>query len=867
MRHGILILSAVCVAAVVCVPAQCLAAPGPVVSTAALATPKIQEDFPAMCVDRKGTPWVAYVQWDGKVDVLKLARKTKAGLKAVATLAGPGIIHQPAIACDAKGAIWVVWSQVADDNVMKLHARRVVDGKPDAGTVAVSAQGSAVFSDAGADAKGRVWVVWQSFRGALGDIYARYYDPAAGKWSAEIRVTTDAGGDWEPRLAFAKDAAYIAFDSSRGGDEFNVYLARVSGEGKVKLVQLTKSPRYEGRASIAATPDGKGLWIAWESGRLLWGKNTRGVGGQTGLNWNKGIGVVHYEVATGRVTAAADVTRVVKTAGAAAPKPAPKKPAPKKPPPKGAKKPPPKKPRRRPRRPGAAPTVNLPEIVVDAEGNPWLAGRFFRGTHWKIALTRYDTSAKAWSRAVVLPDSSFGQDRRCRWARDEGGGLWLAWPSDRRTSKRALHSGVYLAKIDAGASVPAAPKLAGARRAGAAKPPARWGDDTPDRPRADRHSWEAGGKKYGLYWGDFHRHTDVSNCRTADDGCIVEQFRYAYDIGKLDLLGTSDHTDAGKPYYPYEWWCNQKLADVFYTPGFFNSMYVYEREQRWPWGHRNVIFSERGGPIIYIKRALHKSMPWQATLPAGAGGAEIMPPELWKLLRKSGMNLTIISHTGATGMGTDWDGYKRIDTVENVVEIYQGARVSYEGVGTPQPTVGFVRGAKPKAGARGPVKTGKDFGRYNKGVYQNALKNGWKLGVFANSDHISTHTTFGGVYAESFTRKGIVDAINARRTIAATDKIFIEFSCNGRLLGEIFETSDKPTLKVSVLGTAPLRAVTIVRNEKDLKRFAPKGKTKFGATFTDDEPIAGENRYYIRVEQTDGNMGWASPVWVTYKKK
>jgi hypothetical protein len=169
--------------------------------------------------------------------------------------------------------------------------------------------------------------------------------------------------------------------------------------------------------------------------------------------------------------------------------------------------------------------------------------------------------------------------------------------------------------------------------------------------------------------------------------------------------------------------------------------------------------------------------------------------------------------------------------------------------------------------AHGSVKTGRDFGAYNKGVYQNALQNGLRLGVFANSDHISTHTSFGGVYAKSFTRGGLLEGFNARRTIAATDKIFMEFSCNDHLLGEEFTTSEKPSLKIRVLGTTRLSAVTIVRNETDYKQFRPQNVRDFETSFTDDAPLTGENRYYLRVQQLDGNMGWTSPIWVTYQKK
>jgi len=159
----------------------------------------------------------------------------------------------------------------------------------------------------------------------------------------------------------------------------------------------------------------------------------------------------------------------------------------------------------------------------------------------------------------------------------------------------------------------------------------------------------------------------------------------------------------------------------------------------------------------------------------------------------------------------------------------------------------------------------KNFGKHSAGTYQNALKLGHKLGVFASSDHRSTNVTFGGVYVKKFDRPGVFEAADARRTIAATDKIFMEFSCNGRMLGEIFKTSDKPTMKIAVKGTAPLASVTIVRNEKNYKTFTPTGGKDFQAAFTDDKPVSGENRYYIRIIQKDGNMGWTSPVWVTFK--
>jgi hypothetical protein len=34
-------------------------------------------------------------------------------------------------------------------------------------------------------------------------------------------------------------------------------------------------------------------------------------------------------------------------------------------------------------------------------------------------------------------------------------------------------------------------------------------------------------------------------------------------------------------------------------------------------------------------------------------------------------------------------------------------------------------------------------------------------------------------------------------------------------------------------------------------------------SYRDIEPPEGENYYYVRVQQTDGQLAWSSPIWVT----
>jgi hypothetical protein len=844
----------------------------------------VQSDFPALALDSKGVPWVAYVAWDSKQDTLRLARASDDALSQVLTVGKPGIIHQPALATDGTGALVVVWSEVNARDLMDIKAQRVRDGRADGEiiTLAASDKGGNAFARAATDRAGRVWVAWQGMRGGLSDVFCRVFDPAKNEWSKEIQVTSDPGGDWEPCVAFDdKDGAWICYDSSRG-NEFNIYATRVGLDGAVGETKLLISTsRYEGRVSAIGTADGKGIWLACERGRMKWGLDIRAHGHLDGLNAQKDIVLAYWDIASGKVEEAPQIAMLLedlpgpqpiapRTNAAAKPKQNPKAEA------KGEAAA--DKPKTQP----AAKTANqkkvakqaqdratnLPQVILDAEGRPWIAVRYFRNYTWRIALTRYDRATQQWTKPWAVPGSVYTQDRQSRWALGKDGALWFAWPTDQRSSKLHQTCEVHLAKL-APQAAPALMKAPAPKPF--ATPPAYINSDTPERTRDDRYTMTNNGVTYHLYWADYHRHTDISNCVTANDGCVLEQFRYALDMGKLDSLGTSDHTDIAKIYHPYEWWLNQKMVDVFFSPGFFMSMYAYEREQKWPYGHRNVIFAHRGGPIVYIQRENYLKSPWQSVFPLKADGEkEIMPEELWDVLVRYGKPVTDITHTGATGMGTDWNIFKRVDNrVENLVEIYQGARVSYEGLNAPQPTVGLRTGEayNPSAEVFGKPVVGqpiRSFTVRNNGLYQNALALGHKLGVWADSDHISTHTSYGGVYVKDFTREGIIEGLNARRTIAATDKIFVEFQCNGQLLGSQIEVTGKPVMTMKISGTAEIARVTLVRNEVNYQQWEPKAKT-FEKSFTDDAPDAGENRYYLRIEQADGNMAWSSPVWAKVK--
>jgi hypothetical protein len=211
------------------------------------------------------------------------------------------------------------------------------------------------------------------------------------------------------------------------------------------------------------------------------------------------------------------------------------------------------------------------------------------------------------------------------------------------------------------------------------------------------------------------------------------------------------------------------------------------------------------------------------------------------------------SHTSHTGMGTDWRDND--PELEPVVEIFQGARTSAEHEGAPL--------------APSEDRTDLWAGNYRPlGFVWNAWAKGYKLGVQASSDHVSTHTSYAMALAEEFSREGLLDALRKRHTYGATTNILLDYRIKDGdaeyIHGDIYESSRIPEIYVVAKGTAPIKEIAVVRDNTYVHTQPGNGEE---AEFRFREPTldAGEHYYYVRVEQADGHMAWSSPIWVTYK--
>lgn len=168
---------------------------------------------------------------------------------------------------------------------------------------------------------------------------------------------------------------------------------------------------------------------------------------------------------------------------------------------------------------------------------------------------------------------------------------------------------------------------------------------------------------------------------------------------------------------------------------------------------------------------------------------------------------------------------------------------------------------------------------------QKALGRGCKLGFTGGTDtHISRPASNmpefrrgirypkGGltaIWAKELSRKSIFEALRTRSCYATTgERIIIKFSINDYPMGSTMEKSclngcPAVTIETLVAGTERLEKVEIIKNNKII--HLKSTNDKFIEFKYVDKPNfkGGEVFYYLRVTQTDGNMAWSSPIWVT----
>ncbi|MCK4763322.1 MAG: hypothetical protein KAW12_14080 [Candidatus Aminicenantes bacterium] len=764
-----------------------------------------------------------------------------------------GDIFRTAAAVDGDGRAWVSWSENTGGN-WDIYARMRTGKK--------WAQPIRVTTDPGADINhvtatgpdGRIWLVWQGFRGNNSDIFAARQQGAG--FGEAVRIASGPANEWTPALAVSPQGhVTAAWDSYEKGD-YDILLRTYFKGAWGKVITAAASQRGELRPAIIYDKRSR-LWIAYESAPQGWGKDY-------GF-YDKAFPPLYSERRIGLkvlvkdkfYTPPGDINHIMPRTNLTLYWGRLKEPV---------------------------SLLSGPKLALDAQGRVWLSARarldrFVSsrvGSTWLNFLTTCDSSG--WRQAAPIPrtDGMMHESPVLLPAPAPNGGLRIISSSDNRLRNAAFYRPLVEQKPGQNQNLPPA---ATRNRVHYADVPVNWniysiytgpakapgeielsplaGNGSRHISPADRkeagavtairnYRAEIGGKRLRILRGEFHRHSEISSDGGAD-GSLFDMWRYGLDIAALDWLGSGDHFN-GKG-REYTWWLTQKTCDVFHNQGAFMPMFSYERSVIYPYGHRNILFAQRGIRNLNI---LYRYEP----------DTEM----LYKYLRFFGGICSV--HTSATRMGTDWRSND--PEVEPVVEIFQGTRQSYEKENAPR--VGsafFTRG-----------------GWRPKGMVHRALQKGYRLGFQASSDHKSTHISYCCVFVEESSRQAILQALKKRRVYAATDNIIADVRCGSHFMGEEFTVDRPPTLDVKLTGTAPFVRVTVVKDGIDVYTLKP-GKTFVQFSWTDTAAQPGIlSYYYVRGEQvgkeikrkiklpdgklsevtySDGEMVWVSPMWITSK--
>lgn len=308
-----------------------------------------------------------------------------------------------------------------------------------------------------------------------------------------------------------------------------------------------------------------------------------------------------------------------------------------------------------------------------------------------------------------------------------------------------------------------------------------------------------GDQQYRLFYGDLHRHTDLSLCRVPIDGTIDDAYRYAIEVAKLDFLGITDHSRdiAMGNALSQLWWRSRKevYRHQLGKPGqrTFLPFYAYERSHGNTADH-NVI-------------SLRGDMLRPHTYPV---------PEFWQELDLDTMT---IPHQP---IRRDTWKYQN-DRLRPLVEIFQGCRDA----------------------------------SIEEHVHQGLAK-GYHLGFIGSSDHMSTSASYACVWAKDASRESIFRALQARRTFGATAKVRLKVKAGDHWMGEIIKADRMPAMTFEAHGTAPIRSVNVVVDGKTHETTSPNEQH---VEFSRELDLTGTHYVYFHLVQSDGNEAWSSPLW------
>lgn len=700
-------------------------------------------EYDADVVSHGGSLWYAWLEFTrGEGDRIWVgAQRDGEWTSRTLITESYGAFARPTLTATSDGCLWLSY-EVERDGQWDVVARLLERGRPSGEPVVISrSDGADIRHRTAADPTGGIWFVWQSDQDGQFDIRAcRLEGNSAGD---EEAVSTSPRGDWHPHVAVdARGTVHVVWDHC-DGRSFNVLLRSRDADGEwTTPTPVAATAAFEGRAQVAVDSQDR-VWVVWESGAENWGRPFRGI---DTLVLTDTHGPLHRfrQLHVAMIDGEGEVREL------AEPLPMPS-------------------------RDLAAARTNTtegvhfagsfyerPRITFDAHGRLWLAYRHYycpwlgveHRSHVESGWGVYARSlgADGWSKLYQFDIGQGDGLQSLELAPHEDGvcAVWTTGRTHRQASTRPrgiVATEIVTAEDDAPSEI-------------ATRPPSgiELADDLPLRPRPE--PVHMGGREYRLFYGDLHRHTDLSLCRVPIDGTIDDAYRYAIEVAGLDFLGITDHSRdiaLGDPLSQL-WWRARKQVTRHALRDRFVPFFSYERSHSNTADH-NVI-------------SLRPDMLRPHTYPV---------PEFWKGLDNDTIT---IPHQPIRRLTWTYQD----DRLRPLVEIFQGCRDNsieddvHEGLG-----------------------------------------HGYHLGFIASSDHMSTSASYACVWAEQPTRESIFRALQARRTFGATTNIRLVVRAGEHWMGEQMHAQNPFELTLEADAPAPIETVEMIVDGR-LRETVPSGE-------------------------------------------
>ncbi|MDO4564339.1 MAG: lamin tail domain-containing protein [Clostridia bacterium] len=360
---------------------------------------------------------------------------------------------------------------------------------------------------------------------------------------------------------------------------------------------------------------------------------------------------------------------------------------------------------------------------------------------------------------------------------------------------------------------------------------------------------QTGGEE--LYFGQIHSHTTLSD----GVGSIDDAYNYAKNsASNVDFLIVTDHSnyldsrtnlgtmdgenlgtltsyvnDAGETVSITKWELGKLTADK-YTDSTFVADFGYEMTWSGQYGHINT----------YATDGFVSRNDGTYTISGGAGLVNY-----YELLTRYPQSISMFNHPGTTfGTFDDYAYYtEEYDQVITLIEVGNGE------------------------GAIGSAGYWPSYEQYTR-----ALDKGWHLAPANNQDNHKgrwgdANTARDVAWTNDFTRNGILQAMREMRMYATEDEnLEITYFVNGEPLGTIFETTPSSlNFEVSVydpdVSDKSFKLSIIANNGKTV--YSQSGVVANGSPCEFNFTLLPEDTYYfVRVDQSDGNIAVTAPIWV-----